>query len=430
MKKIFYVIATFLFLSCGDGVDLPSPGVETDLYKLPIREEDKEALMKVELKPESEPMIHCGALHTPEDFEYIKARLSRDPWKTGYASLVDNYHSHLDYVANPQADIRRGVSGDENYMRAANDVAAAYQMGLRYHLGDGNAYADHAIEILDSWAVTCKLVTGNTNSALAAGLYGYEFAVAGELLRDYWKEKDANGFARYQQWMLDVFYVANHEFLVNHFGTVPGHYWANWGLCNLASMIGIGILADRRDVYKEGIEHLQIGETNGRLTHAINHVFTGDYANLAQWQESGRDIGHTMLCQGLMGVICQLTWNQGDDFFGYDDNRYLKGCEYNGRYLSAGMDVPFEAYYRTWNNAWGPTTDKILTIAERNGSNGAGAIWALAYYHYAKIKGVDTEKCQYTKMGMEISFPEIAGLGGTSGGYDHLGYGNLMYARD
>ena len=65
MKKIYYVIAAFLFLSCGDGVDLPSPGVETDLYKLPTREEDKEALMKVALKPESEPMIHCGALHTP-----------------------------------------------------------------------------------------------------------------------------------------------------------------------------------------------------------------------------------------------------------------------------------------------------------------------------------------------------------------------------
>ena len=26
MKKIYYVIAAFLFLSCGDGVDLPSPG--------------------------------------------------------------------------------------------------------------------------------------------------------------------------------------------------------------------------------------------------------------------------------------------------------------------------------------------------------------------------------------------------------------------
>ena len=141
-------------------------------------------------------------------------------------------------------------------------------------------------------------------------------------------------------------------------------------------------------------------------------------------------MGHTLLCQGLMGTICQLTWNQGDDFFGYDDNRYLKGCEYNGRYLVASMDVPFEAYARTWNNACGPTTDKILTIADRNGSNGSGPIWALAYYHYSKIKGLDAEKCQYSKMGMELSFPEQGGLGSTSGGYDNLRFGTLMYSRE
>lgn len=107
MKKLYYVIAVFFFSSCGDGIDLPSPGVETDLYKLTVKE-NKEALMQVPLKAISEPMIHCGALHTPEDFEYVKARLSRDPWKSGYEILVDNYHSRLDYVANPQADIRRG----------------------------------------------------------------------------------------------------------------------------------------------------------------------------------------------------------------------------------------------------------------------------------------------------------------------------------
>lgn len=426
MKELYYIIVVFVFLSCGDGIDLPSPGVETDLYKLTVKE-NLEALMQIPLKDNSEPMIHCGALHTPEDFKYVRERLDRDPWKSGYKVLVDNYHSHVDYVPNPQKTLQRGGAGD-NYMRAANDAAAAYQLGLRYHLGDGDAYADHAIEIMDGWALTCESITGDTNQALGAGLYGYEFAVAGELLRDYWMAKDAHGFARYQQWMVNLFYVSNHNFLVDHFNTVPGHYWANWGLCNLASMIAIGILADRRDIYNEAIEHLQIGETNGRLTHAINHVFSGEYANLAQWQESARDMGHTMLCQGLMGTICQLTWNQGDDFFGYDDNRYLKGCEYNGRYLIAKMDVPFEPYERNWNNAWGPTTDKMLAIAPRGG--GPGAFWALAYYHYAKIKRLDPEKCKYTEMGMQVSFPEYAGVGGTSGGYDQLGFGTLMYSRE
>ena len=70
-------------------------------------------------------------------------------------------------------------------------------------------------------------------------------------------------------------------------------------------------------------------------------------------------------------------------------------------------------------------------IANRGGSNGAGAVWALAYFHYAKIKGVDTEKCQYTKMGMDVSYPEGGGTGtGNRGSYDQLGFGALMYSRE
>ena len=50
-----------------------------------------------------------------------------------------------------------------------------------------------------AWADKCIAIGGDSNSALGAGLYGYEFAVAGELLRDYWIEMDAAGFKKYQQ---------------------------------------------------------------------------------------------------------------------------------------------------------------------------------------------------------------------------------------
>ena len=91
--------------------------------------------------------------------------------------------------------------------------------------------------------------------------------------------------------------------------------------------MAIGIVTDRRDIYNEGIDHLQTGDTNGRLRRAIYHDYAPDY-NFAQWQESGRDQGHTLMCVGLMGVICQLAWSQGDDFFAYDDNLFMRACEY------------------------------------------------------------------------------------------------------
>lgn len=95
MKKLYYIIAFFVCSSCGDGVDLPSPGVETDLYKLPVKE-NLDKLMTIKLKDKSVPMIHCGALHTPEDIAYIKERLNRDPWKKGYETYVQaDVHSWI-----------------------------------------------------------------------------------------------------------------------------------------------------------------------------------------------------------------------------------------------------------------------------------------------------------------------------------------------
>lgn len=69
--------------------------------------------------------------------------------------------------------------------------------------------------------------------------------------------------------MLTVWYPANKDFLERHHGTNDLHYWANWGLCNIASTMAIGILTDRRDIYNEAVTHFQVGETNGRITRAI-----------------------------------------------------------------------------------------------------------------------------------------------------------------
>lgn len=41
--------------------------------------------------------------------------------------------------------------------------------------------------------------------------------------------------------------------------------------------MAIGIVTDRRDIYNEGIDHLQTGDTNGRLRRAIYHDYAPDY---------------------------------------------------------------------------------------------------------------------------------------------------------
>lgn len=408
-------------------VNLPGIGVETDLEKIPLPSSGE---LLIPLKDNNVPMRHCGALHTPEDFARIKQNLNYSPWKEGYEKLVNSQLAQLSVSPNAQESIIRGDNGTdaENYAIAFRAVASAYQCALRWKISDDEAYAKKSVEILNAWANTCKRISGNSDACLAAGIYGYQFAVVGELMRDYsgWSQEDQD---KYHNWMLTLWYPMNSDFLTRHNGTPDGHYWANWGLCNIASMAAIGILCDRRDIYNEAIEHFQTGKTNGNINKAIYHVFDGEYANYAQWQESNRDRGHTLLCQGLMGVIMQLTWNQGDDFFSYKDNMFLKACEYTAAYDFGGQQVPNISYTREYKGPWGTATEEYPNIHEQGSID--VPIWALPYYHYAKISGVEESKMSFVKATALSVAPEGGGgnYGGNSGGFDNLGFGTLMYAQ-
>jgi hypothetical protein len=393
---------------------------------------------EISQKPVSTPMFHVGGLHTAGDFERIKAKLAanEEPWVSGWNKLTANSHAQVSYTPNPVTQIVRGAASGgpaENYSRAFNDAAAAYQLALRWKISGDSGFAARGVYILNEWAKICtEEITGTTDQSLAAGIYGYQFAVAGELLRDYpgW---DLADFSAFQQWMLNIFFPKNKDFLTRHHDTHDDHYWANWDLCNLASVLAIGILCDRRDIYNMAIDYLQNGNGNGNWYKAINYLHTVGNEELAQLQESGRDQGHATLCIALMDVICQLTWNQGDDFYGLDDNRFLKACEYTAKYNVAGLDVPFHQYVRLWGNKNQYPDPRVETHTQISSASRGTVrpMWSGPYYHYVKVKGLAESKAYYTKMGVDAASPEGGGgdYGSTSGGFDQLGFGTLMYAR-
>lgn len=432
MKVLYFfaAIAIACLTSCGD-VDLPDIGVETDLNKIPLPEQAD--TIRIPLKDVSVPMEHGdngGALHTENDFKRIRENLDKSPWKESWEKFKSNMFSQSNSATYAVEELRVGGGLSENYLNAARGAAAAYQNAVYYRITGDEAHGKHAVEILNAWATTCKKFSGDTNVGLRCGIYGYQFAVAGELMRDFpgWTSEEFNTF---KDWLKTFFYPTNSSFLKTHYGTPDGHYWANWGLANIASLIAIGIVTDDRAIYNEGIEHFQIGKTNGCIMKAIYKVFDGDDKYLAQWQETNRDWGHTHMCQGLVGIICQMTWNQGDDFFSYDDDRFLKGCEYTAKYNYAGLEVPNVPYTREYKGNWGTATEEYPTIPARQTYDGnSRPIWALPYYHYVKVKGVEKERYQYTEMAMKTTAPEGGPDGSSnSGGFDVFGYGTLMYAR-
>lgn len=360
--------------------------------------------------------VHPGMLHKASDLQRMKEQveLEAEPWYSGWEVLVDNSLSSADYsMRGPVDTVYRGSDGvhSENYYLLYYDAHAAYQNALRWHIAGTEDNAVKAIEILNAWGKTLKYIGGDSNFALATGIYGYEIANAAELMRDYdgWSTAD---FETFKQMMLDVFYTGAKRFLDNHNGTCSSHYWANWDLCNMASVLSVGILCDSSEIYDEAVDYFKSGIGTGCYDAMVPYVYDG---NLAQWQESGRDQGHTTLGVALAGAFCEMAWNQGDDLYGYDDNRLWKGFNYIAKY-NLGNAVPFTTYTNcedVEHRAVSPSSRNMLRAG-----------WELIYNHYVNIKGLYSP---YIDIMASQVRPEGGGgnYGSNSGGFDQMGFGTL-----
>ncbi len=364
------------------------------------------------------PFVHPGALHTEADFQRVKAGVEHQaaPWSAGWQVLLANPHASLDWQPRAVPVLYRGRDGaghPENYSRLFNDAAAAYALALRWKISGEDVYAEQAATILNAWAGSLTAIEGSSDRFLASGIYGYQLANAGEILRDYPKWP-GRGFAGFKEMMLRVFYPMNHDFLTRHNGAKIDHYWANWDLANMSSMIAIGILADRRDIYDEAVDYFKHGAGNGAIDHLVWQLYPD---GLGQIQESGRDQGHSLLDLALAGAFCQMAWSQGDDLFGYHDDRLLRGVEYVARY-NLGETLPYTPYHNS---------DVTQAVIAEGGRGQLRPVWELFYQHYVVLKGRSAPGTQ--RMAEKLR-PEGGGgnYGPNSGGYDQLGYGTLMYS--
>ena len=362
---------------------------------------------------------HPGMLHNWGDMNRAKIRVAagNDPWLSGWNRLIANGHAQSTWQPNPQATIIRGGDG-QNYGILYNDIHAAYQNALRWRIQGTTAHGDCARNILNAWSGTLTTVTGNADRFLAAGIYGYQFANVAELMRDY------PGFdlARFKTMMLNVFYPLNNQFLINHNDACITNYWANWDLCTMNSILAIGILCDDGAKYDQAVNYFKNGAGNGSIRHAIPFVY--DSEGLAQWQESGRDQGHTVMGIGQMATFCEMAWNQGEDLYGYDNNRFMKGAQYVAKY-NLGQDVPFTKY------SWGSGQNCAYyehTVISSASRGQLRPVWDIVHYHYTRRRYLSVP--YISAMAASVR-PEGGGgdYGPNSGGFDQLGFGTLMYAK-
>lgn len=407
--------------------------------------------------------VHPGGLHTQEDFDRIKDLLAKgDPTITAAVKvLTQAAYAQSTAGTSPVQTIVRGGGKGENYINAARGATIAYQNALVWKITGNKANASHAINVLMQWANTTKGIGGDSNYALAAGLYGYQFAQAAELLRNYegWAPER---FEQFRQWMLQVWYPSAMGFLRGRNGTwenvgkwwqAPGHYWSNWGLCNALCVMSIGVLCDDVFIYNQGLSYMkydQVGTfTDPRTANPIlndgltefmgNLVVTvtntpanlkaSSYGTIGQMQESGRDIGHATMAAGLAIDIAHMAWNQGDDLFSFMDNRLAAGIEFVAAQTQNIEGLPWTNYkygsggiYYTDNRCWTMTGPAL--------GNQIRPYWGTVIGHYQGVLGKDMPYSEMAYANLIKNGPDGGGQGSTSGGYDHLGYSVLMNYRD
>jgi hypothetical protein len=362
-------------------------------------------------------IVHPGALHTQADFDRMAAKVKAgaQPWKAGWDRLVANPHAQSGYQPRPVATVVRGGTG-QNYALLFKDAAAAYQNALRWKVAGTEEHGDKARDILNAWSATLTALAGNADRFLLAGLQGWQLANAGEIMRGY------PGFAqeRFAAMLTGVFYPMNNQFLTKHNDACITNYWANWDLCNMASVLAIGIFCDDQAKIDQAVAYFKTGAGNGSIMHAVPFLHPD---GLAQWQESGRDQGHTLMGMGQLGAFCQMAWNQGHDLFGYADNRFMRAAEYVARY-NLGQQVPFTTYRWGTGQNCAPREQTVVSEAGRGINT---PVWALLYNHYGVRKGlrVPNIEAYARRVG-----PEGGGgdYGPNSGGYDALGFGTLAYS--
>jgi hypothetical protein len=331
------------------------------------------------------------------------------------------------------------------------DAAAAYQLALRYQLSGNTVFADAAVKLFNAWATNCKGILrmeGYTNNIPDPNLYlipiqAHQWANAAELLRDYngW---DRNDFEKFKTWMKDTFYSVSNMFLKNHNGGQGNmHYWLNWDLAQMTSILSIGILCDDNVLINQAIVYFKNEEGRykeaGNIENAVPFLHQDSDSDeiLGQCEESGRDQGHATLCVSLMGAFCQMAYSIGEDLFAFDNYRAVAMAEYVGKYnlikdeafnkgTLVGDDFVYDSNSFPYTSYSNPSYTNATISTDQRGTKRPA--WEL-FYGYCKAKGISSI---YSGKWAEQMRPDGGGgnYGPNSGGFDQLGFGTLMYYRE
>lgn len=473
MKKIFLTLASSLFLIAGASCNEIVEDGTIDWNQWQKDRDNQKDLPVYTVYTLNHPCV----LHTQSDFDYVKANIGSEPFASALAKLQSNQYASVQYTASPVEYLARldannwsglgprweaaGIADlwyqgiHNNYTNFMRDAAAAYQLALRYKIEGNTEAAEAAKNIMVRWSVVNKGILRNQKGEIIDSnerlilFQPYQMAVAAEIMRDYNGWGNTDEFKKVVKWMDEAFYPLAEEQMEVQNISGGGHYWLNWDLAAMTTILAVGILSDNQDYINEAIMYYKgLGGGPGNIRKGVPFLHQDPDSDemLGQANELGRDQGHNTLCAAVMGVFCQMALAIGEDLFAYDNYRAIAMAEYIAKYNLAREALypdpmttfgitgvgenesdfeyrhstfPFETY--TYGDAG------TMTEPSQAGRGTLRPGWDY-WVGYANQHGISA--IYATKLAERMR-PDGGGghYGGNSGGFDQIGFSTLMGFR-
>ncbi|MGQ1784585.1 MULTISPECIES: T9SS type A sorting domain-containing protein [unclassified Saccharicrinis] len=351
----------------------------------------------------AQSFVHPGVSNNKADLDRMKYAVKNkmDPWYSSYLLLMADTKSNFNYTiqGNPEWTYLNRENPKVNGNEYESDIQAAYANALMWYITEDTRHADKAVEILNTWS-NLQQVDG---IPLGPGLFGGPLVDAAEIIRhtyEGWAEEDIKKFEDmlvYPGYSSKV--VPAGAYNATNSGSGSSFYWrtyygdparaGNQDASCWRTVMAIGVFLDNDTIYDRGYNYLisqptrsddvdnesgpspqgdvldssdqhkteyaYVGPQNQIQDYGYNGAIQNYIYENGQIQESSRDQVHSLLGTGLLANAAEIAWNQGDDMYGYLDNRILLGLEFTLKYCLS--------YYNSYPDQltpWEPTQENGL----------------------------------------------------------------------
>ncbi|MFB9056332.1 DNRLRE domain-containing protein [Mariniflexile ostreae] len=425
--------------------------------------------------------VHPGISHKTSDLDRIKYMVAAqvDPWYTSYQDMVLDSKSDFNYAVQGDLSFTElGRDNKVNYNAWNSDIRAAYYNAIRWYVEGDARHAEKAIEIFNSW-VNLEAVTSNGTTALSGGIAHIMIEAAEIIKHTYngWSSADRKKFED----MLVFPGYSNTAVPAEVSRTYGTFYWqafqgdpirhGNQGLSGWRTVMAMGIFLDNEIMYDRALRYIKglphrtddlpypagpntsnaitasnqysdtysITQGDTEEDYGYNEVMTHYIWENGQCQESSRDQQHTAFGIGLLTSMAEMAWNQGEDLYGFENDRLLLGLEYNMRYNVSALES-----YPDQTSPWEPTVasgefiermdrtgrwfSKAISPEGRGEFSGIRTVFEMPVAHYYG-RGLKTEnEVKWTTRARDKSIA-ISGYEQAGWTNDALGWGALTARR-